>query len=70
MKPLDISNLRNPSSRSMVLALTQLLTEMSIRNRPCGRARTARKAENITDICELIEQKMWDLLYFSTPMGL
>jgi hypothetical protein len=33
---------------------TRLLTEMSTRNLPGGEGRPARKAENLTAMCELI----------------
>jgi hypothetical protein len=36
----------------MALGSTQLLTEMSTRNFPEGKGRPARKAENLTAICE------------------
>jgi hypothetical protein len=42
--------LSNPSSRTMVLGLTQLLTEISIRNMSGGKARPARKADNLTAV--------------------
>jgi hypothetical protein len=38
----------------MVLGSTQPLTEMSIRNSPGGKERPARKADNLTAICEPI----------------
>jgi hypothetical protein len=38
----------------MALGSTQPLTEMSTRNRPAGKGRTARKADNLTAICEPI----------------
>jgi hypothetical protein len=38
----------------MSLALTQALTEMSIRNLSVGKGRLARKADNLTAICEPI----------------
>jgi hypothetical protein len=44
----------NPSSRTMALGSTQPLTEMSTRNLPGGKGRSARKADNITAICEPI----------------
>jgi hypothetical protein len=47
-------NLPNPSSRIMALASTQPLTEMSTRNIPGGKGRLARKADNLTAICEPI----------------
>jgi hypothetical protein len=45
-------NLPIPSSRTMSLRSTQLLTEMSTRNLPGGKERPARKADNLTAICE------------------
>jgi hypothetical protein len=44
----------NPSSRTMALGSTQPLTEMSTRNLPCGKGRPARRADNLTVICEPI----------------
>jgi hypothetical protein len=38
----------------MALGLTQPLTEMSRRNFPGGKGRQARKADNLTGICEPI----------------
>jgi hypothetical protein len=38
----------------MALELIQLLTEMSTTNPPGGKGRPARKADNLTAICELI----------------
>jgi hypothetical protein len=43
----------------MALGSTQPLTEMSTRNIPGGEGRPARKADNLTAICELIVYKMW-----------
>jgi hypothetical protein len=45
----------------MALGSTQPLTEMSTRNLPeqKGKGRPARKANNLTAICEPIVQKMW-----------
>jgi hypothetical protein len=54
MGSLEFVNWPNPSSRIMVLESTQPLTEMSIRNLPVGKGRPARKAENLTAICEPI----------------
>jgi hypothetical protein len=53
---LHFFNLRNPSSRTMALGSTQPLTEMSISNFPGegGKGQPARKAENLTAICEPI----------------
>jgi hypothetical protein len=54
MRSLDFFNWPNPSSRTMALGSTQPPTEMSIRNLPGGKERPARKAENLTAICEPI----------------
>jgi hypothetical protein len=43
-----------PSSRNMALGSTQPLAEMSTRNIPVGKGRPARKADNLTAICEPI----------------
>jgi hypothetical protein len=42
----------------MALGFTHLLTKISIRNLPGGKAWPARKADNLTVICESIFQKM------------
>jgi hypothetical protein len=47
-------NLPNPSSCTKALGWTQPLTEMSSRNLPGGKGRSARKADNLTAICEPI----------------
>jgi hypothetical protein len=47
-------NLLNPSSHIMALGSTQLLTEMSTRNLPGNKGRPARKAGNLTAMCEPI----------------
>jgi hypothetical protein len=57
---MGVFNLYNPSSRTMTLGSTQPLTEMSMRNLPGGKGQPARKADNITTICEPIVYKMWD----------
>jgi hypothetical protein len=44
----------------MTQGLTQSLTEMSTRNLPGGKGRLARKADNLTAICEPIVYKMWE----------
>jgi hypothetical protein len=44
----------------MALRSTQPLTEMSTRNIPGGKGRQARKADNLTAICEPIVYKMWE----------
>jgi hypothetical protein len=45
-------NLLNPSSRTMALASTQHLREMSTRSLPGGKGRSALKAGNPAAICE------------------
>jgi hypothetical protein len=55
---VDFFNLLNPSSRTTALGSTQPLTEMSTRNIPGGEVRPARKADNLTAICELTVYKM------------
>jgi hypothetical protein len=57
---VDFFNLPNPSSRTMALGSIQPLTEMSTRNIPGGEGRPARKADNLTAICESIIYKMWE----------
>jgi hypothetical protein len=47
-------NWPKPSSRTTAQGSTQPLTEMSTRNVPGGKVRSLRKADNVTDICELI----------------
>jgi hypothetical protein len=47
-------NLPNASSRTMTLGSTQPLTEMSTGIFLGGKGRPARKADNLTDICESI----------------
>jgi hypothetical protein len=44
----------------MALGLTQPLPEMSIRNLPGDKGWPARKADNLTGICEPIVYKMWE----------
>jgi hypothetical protein len=53
------SYLPNISSRTMALGSTQPLIEMSPRNLPGAKGRPARKADNLTAICEPIVYKMW-----------
>jgi hypothetical protein len=45
-------NLPNPYSRTMALGSTQPLTEISTRNLPGRKGRSAHKADNLTAICE------------------
>jgi hypothetical protein len=47
-------NLPNPYSSTMALGSIQFLTEMSTRNSPGGKGWLARKADNLTAICEPI----------------
>jgi hypothetical protein len=47
-------SLPNLSSRTVVLRLTQPLTEMSTRNLSEGKGPSAHKTDNLTTICELI----------------
>jgi hypothetical protein len=54
MRLLDFFNLPNPSSRTMALGSTQPLTEIRTMNLPGGKGRPARKADNVTAICEPI----------------
>jgi hypothetical protein len=54
---VDFFNVPNPSSRTVALGSTQPLTEMSTRNFPEGegvQGLPARKADNLTAICEPI----------------
>jgi hypothetical protein len=52
---VDFFNLPNPSSRTMAHGSTQPLTENSTRNIPGKyKGRPARKADNLTAICEPI----------------
>jgi hypothetical protein len=44
----------DPSSRTMSLGSTQHLTEMTARNLPRPKGQPARKADNLTAICEPI----------------
>jgi hypothetical protein len=44
----------------MSLGSTQPLTEMSTTNLPGGKERPARKADNLTAVCEPIVWKMWE----------
>jgi hypothetical protein len=61
----------NPSSRTMALGSTQPLTEMSTRNLPGSKGRPARKADNLTAICEPnIYRKNVGASTFHNPKGL
>jgi hypothetical protein len=52
---IEIFNLPDPSSRTMALGFSQLLTEMSLRNLLGGKALPARKAGNLTSSCDCLE---------------
>jgi hypothetical protein len=54
-------NLPNPASHTMALGSTQTLTEMSTRNPPGGKEQSARKADNLTTICEQMSRKCGSL---------
>jgi hypothetical protein len=51
---ISFLNWPNSSSRTMALGSTQPLTEMSTKDFPGGKGRPARKADNLTAICEPI----------------
>jgi hypothetical protein len=62
MRPMNVSILPKPFSRTMALRFSQPLTEISTRYL-LGRGvkkRLMRKADNLTAIWEPIVQKMWD----------
>jgi hypothetical protein len=50
----------------MALGSTQPLTEMCTRNLPWGKGRLARKADNLTVICEPTVYKMWKPRHLTT----
>jgi hypothetical protein len=54
----------------MALGSTQPVTEMSTRNLPRGKGRPARKADNLTNICEPIVETECGSLDVSQPYGL
>jgi hypothetical protein len=60
VRSFNVFHLSNPSRRSMALGLTQPLTEMSTRISFWGIVRPARKADNLSAICEPIVYKMWE----------
>jgi hypothetical protein len=53
-KVIGVFNLPSPSSRITALGSTQSLTEMSTRNLPAGKGRSAHRIENLAAICEPI----------------
>jgi hypothetical protein len=70
LNEVDFFNLPNASSRTMALGSTQSLTEMSTRNIPGGEGRQARKADNLTAICDPIVYKNVGASTSHSPMGL
>jgi hypothetical protein len=50
----------------MALGSTQTVTEMSTKNLPGGKGWPARKADNLTAICEPIVKKIWELRRLTT----
>jgi hypothetical protein len=50
----NVPSVLNPFSRTVALASTQPVTEMSTRNLPGSKGRPARKADNLNAICEPI----------------
>jgi hypothetical protein len=58
---LEFFNLPNPSSSTMALGSPQPLTEISTRNLPGGKERSARKADNLTVVCEPIVYKVYKM---------
>jgi hypothetical protein len=54
MRSSDFFKSPNPSSHNIALGSTQPLTEMSTRNLAGGKERPARKADNLSTICEPI----------------
>jgi hypothetical protein len=66
---VDIFNLPNPSSRFMALGSTQPLTEKSTRSLLGGKGRPARRADNLTAICDPIVWSKFESLDVSQPYG-
>jgi hypothetical protein len=54
-----IFNWPDPTSRKMALGSTRPIIKTSTRNLPGGKGRPARKADNLTAICEPTVKKMW-----------
>jgi hypothetical protein len=57
---IGLFNLPNLSNHIAALGSTQPIKEMSTRNLSGGTGQSARKANNLTAICEPIVQKMWE----------
>jgi hypothetical protein len=62
-------HLPNPSSRNMTLGFTQPLTEMSTCDLSGDKRRPARKADDLTAICEPIIYRKCGSLNISQPYG-
>jgi hypothetical protein len=67
---VDVFNLPNPSSCNIALLSNQPLTEMSTRNLPGGKGRQARRALNLTAVCEADCLEDGGASIPHTPMGL
>jgi hypothetical protein len=68
---LNFFNLLNPSSRTVTLGSTQLLTERSTRNIPGGKGGLPeRVADNLTAICELPSYFLTVLLQLANKNGI
>jgi hypothetical protein len=59
---MNLFKLTYLSSRTIALVSTQPLTEMSTRNFPAGKKRTARRADNIAAIYKPNVRKCGDLI--------
>jgi hypothetical protein len=64
---LNFVNWPYPSSYTMALGLTQPLREMSTRMIPGDKGRQARKADNLTAVCEPTVLKMWEPRRLTPP---
>jgi hypothetical protein len=56
----EFFNWPNPYSSTMALGSTQFLTEIGTKILPEGKRWPARKADNLTAICESTVYKMWE----------
>jgi hypothetical protein len=66
MRSLDVFSVPDPSSRTMAQRSTQPLTEMTTRNLLEGKGHPARKADELTTVCEPIVQKIWESRHLTT----
>jgi hypothetical protein len=66
---MDFFNLPNPSRRIMALGSTQPLTEMITSKFPGNKGRPARRAVNLTAICEPIVWKNVEASTYHNLMG-